>query len=651
MRRRAFAWLLVAACGKHQASPAARPVDVVHLAAARDPKLIPAAQGGDPAVIAALGGAGGEAAISELRKLLPRAEAVRALWYADAKEAAADVARAYDGTRAEVVRALGHIGGTSELPVLQRALSDIPDEALISLGLLGRRKVAWGDDLRKAVAAGPGGASAWTLAYALDGEADPQPAADEVVLLSRLAADGDWRARSIAVRALGKRGKMLPAALDDPHVWVRVEAVRALAGPTSTPDSRGKVAGWAADEWGAIGDTEERLTSERIHPVLEALTLLRSHAEEAPVAAAFQKIYDFTSLAGSTEVARYTPGMRRSIDAVNCAAAAGLGVDKVTSCGEPNPDAWTKRTRAVLALQVADGAAVARLSQAHEDSEVVQAALVEALVRTGDPEAQKLAEAALRGAGELQAASAADALVAKYRTGMPPWAIDALGARLKRESSGEGDPEFVIGHLGAIEAAGPSAAAAVPELEPFLTDPNQSVRAAARKALTAATGKDPGPGAPRGLMKVPPVDPNAASAPHTLRVKTTKGEFRIETGGSTWNVATVVELSRKGFYDGTTIHRVVPDFVVQGGDPTATGSGGPGFDVIAEPSDVRYERGTVGIADSGKDTGGSQFFVTLSPAPHLEGRYTVIGHVPLEDMAVVDRLLVGDRILQIKVEK
>ncbi len=109
-----------------------------------------------------------------------------------------------------------------------------------------------------------------------------------------------------------------------------------------------------------------------------------------------------------------------------------------------------------------------------------------------------------------------------------------------------------------------------------------------------------------------------------------------------WNVATLVSLAGKKFFDGTVWHRVVPDFVVQGGDPTGTGAGGPGFDVPAEPSALRYTRGTIGIADAGKDTGGSQWFVTLSPQPHLEGRYTIVGQVPAEDMAVVDRIIVGD---------
>jgi cyclophilin family peptidyl-prolyl cis-trans isomerase len=117
-----------------------------------------------------------------------------------------------------------------------------------------------------------------------------------------------------------------------------------------------------------------------------------------------------------------------------------------------------------------------------------------------------------------------------------------------------------------------------------------------------------------------------------------------------WNVAHIAALARRKFYDGTVCHRVVPDFVVQCGDPTGTGSGGSGVALPAEPSSGRYLRGTVGIADAGKDTGDSQWFVMHSPAPHLEGRYTIIGQVSAAEQAVVDALVVGDQIVRVTVE-
>jgi cyclophilin family peptidyl-prolyl cis-trans isomerase len=90
---------------------------------------------------------------------------------------------------------------------------------------------------------------------------------------------------------------------------------------------------------------------------------------------------------------------------------------------------------------------------------------------------------------------------------------------------------------------------------------------------------------------------------------------------------------------------VVPGFVVQGGDPTGSGWGGPGFTIPGEPSVQPFTRGAVGIADAGKDTGGSQFFIMHGRAPHLEGRYTHVGRVT-RGMEVVDALIVGDRIVR-----
>jgi peptidylprolyl isomerase len=101
-------------------------------------------------------------------------------------------------------------------------------------------------------------------------------------------------------------------------------------------------------------------------------------------------------------------------------------------------------------------------------------------------------------------------------------------------------------------------------------------------------------------------------------------------------------------YRGSVLHRVVPNFVVQTGDPRGDGWGGPGYAIRSEFGRPRYERGTVGMASSGKDTEGSQFFITHSRQPHLDGRYTVFGRV-VEGQGVVDALQVGDRVLDVEI--
>jgi len=111
---------------------------------------------------------------------------------------------------------------------------------------------------------------------------------------------------------------------------------------------------------------------------------------------------------------------------------------------------------------------------------------------------------------------------------------------------------------------------------------------------------------------------------------------------------TFVELARSGFYNGMPIHRVVPAFVVQAGDPRGDGEGGPGFTVPDELNTAPYLRGTVGMALDWRDTGGSQWFITLTPQPHLDAKYTVFGHV-VAGADVLDGLSPWDTIRGIRV--
>jgi peptidylprolyl isomerase len=108
-----------------------------------------------------------------------------------------------------------------------------------------------------------------------------------------------------------------------------------------------------------------------------------------------------------------------------------------------------------------------------------------------------------------------------------------------------------------------------------------------------------------------------------------------------FTVMNFVKLSEKGFYNNTIFHRVVPNFVVQGGDPTGTGFGGPGYSIRSELSFLPFDEYTIGMASSGKDTEGSQFFITHSPQPHLDGKYTMFGRV-VEGFDVVDKIQIGD---------
>jgi cyclophilin family peptidyl-prolyl cis-trans isomerase len=146
-------------------------------------------------------------------------------------------------------------------------------------------------------------------------------------------------------------------------------------------------------------------------------------------------------------------------------------------------------------------------------------------------------------------------------------------------------------------------------------------------------------------MTLLPFDPDTVHVPDTLLMATDIGQFRIVLWRDLAPVtcASFTWLARRGFYDGTWFHRVIPGFVAQAGCPDATGMGGPGYTLPNERSLAAFTRGVVGMADAGLDTGGSQFFVMLDDHDRLDGRYTAFGEViPCDGL---DDITVGTRIL------
>jgi peptidyl-prolyl cis-trans isomerase A (cyclophilin A) len=150
--------------------------------------------------------------------------------------------------------------------------------------------------------------------------------------------------------------------------------------------------------------------------------------------------------------------------------------------------------------------------------------------------------------------------------------------------------------------------------------------------------------------------------PHTLAtLETTKGAIRVRlfpdtapktvenfvglaTGSKPWQDPTSGKEQRRPLYDGTVFHRVIPDFMIQGGDPLGTGTGGPGYsfeDEVGGPR--RFDRpGYLAMANAGPNTNGSQFFITQVPTPWLDGKHTIFGEV-IEGMEVVDAIAASDR--------
>ena len=137
-------------------------------------------------------------------------------------------------------------------------------------------------------------------------------------------------------------------------------------------------------------------------------------------------------------------------------------------------------------------------------------------------------------------------------------------------------------------------------------------------------------------------------------IETEKGTMKAElyADATPGTVANFVDLSQHGFYDGLTFHRVIPDFVIQGGCPIGDGSGGPGYTIKCETSAPRqyHDRGVLSMAHAGRDTGGSQFFICLNRenTQHLDGRHTCFGKV-VEGLDVIDDIRRGDKILSIRI--
>ena len=150
-------------------------------------------------------------------------------------------------------------------------------------------------------------------------------------------------------------------------------------------------------------------------------------------------------------------------------------------------------------------------------------------------------------------------------------------------------------------------------------------------------------------------DKKMTNTPLTATMHTTKGDIRLNLfpDKAPLTVLNFANLSTRGFYDGLTFHRVIPDFMIQGGCPLGTGTGGPGYRFKDEfSSDLKHSKpGMLSMANSGPNTNGSQFFITHVPTPWLDNKHTIFGEVvDKEDQKVVDSIVAGDKITSIAID-
>ncbi len=163
-----------------------------------------------------------------------------------------------------------------------------------------------------------------------------------------------------------------------------------------------------------------------------------------------------------------------------------------------------------------------------------------------------------------------------------------------------------------------------------------------------------------GVIKMPAQQPKSYNSPipmtidvnkkYTALIKTAKGDLALELypQDAPVTVNNFVTLARKGFYNGLTFHRVIPDFMAQGGDPSGNGTGGPGYKFQDEFSSRTHQAGSLSMANSGPNTNGSQFFICYTPQPHLNGKHTVFGQLT-QGMDVLKKLVNGDKMIEVTI--
>jgi cyclophilin family peptidyl-prolyl cis-trans isomerase/HEAT repeat protein len=451
-------------------------------------------------------------------------------------------------------------------------------------------------------------------------------------LLAAAASSSDPLSRAFAARGLGALKDpvsidLLAALSRDPDEGVAVNAIRALA---VVGDAKGVPAVAAA-----LGANSVTLKWE----ALQALALL------PPDRALRGRVVPF--------VGHDRPWMR----AAGLRALARIDRDEfslVLSGLDPDPD-WS--VRAALATALGDAGTEISIgilfSMLKDPDPRVLAVVLETMRKArgadaadtlkGQLEHPDLAvrAAAAEGLAELKATGLSAALVASYKRGLGDREVDARAA-LVEALAVQKDEAAKVALRNAAEA-----------------DPSRVIREKASAALKSL-GEAPPPLAAEITDRVP-LDYREAMAPYEpipgaplytprafIQTKLGRIEIHLDIVEAPLTAQSFMSLARRGFFDGLTFHRVVPGFVIQGGDPRGDGNGGPGYTLRCEIGERPYGRGAVGMALSGKDTGGSQFFITHVPTPHLDGGYTIFGHVA-GGMDVVDRIRPGDVIESVEI--
>lgn len=520
-------------------------------------------------------------------------------------------AEANPKVRARLVAALGAQGGAEDVPTLLAALDGgvaESREAAVALGRLGMKKVpevlapttltALAAQLRR-VEPKPRQAAAFALARIA---ATALPDAAHQDLSRRQVEDYDPVVRAFLTRALAvaastpaQKQALLRAGAQDADVGVRVAAARAIRA-LGAPES--------------VEHIERLLQDKDLGVRLEAL-----RAAGAVVG------IDHTKLLG--------PALE-SADPLVVAAAIG-GLDEAKT--ELNLRPFLRPEAPLLVQQAAiealdDTAQLSRLALKSPEAALRGAAAGRMLELT--PTVDERLSLLTAADEQIVAAGAAMLTLLPDARGLVPL-IQALQASVHADVWSEG-LAAIRATIPLVKDLKPHQAALLALVQQGAVQPEAKTRAEAL-ALASALKLPTPPTPAHNPMVVPEIQEVERIV--SARVFTDVGELRVTLRPdvapfTVWNFA---KLAEQGFYDGMRFHRVVPDFVIQAGDPRGDGSGGPGWAIPDELSPLEYGEGALGMALSGPDTGGSQWFITLSPQPHLETGYTIFGALVLGDVA------------------
>jgi cyclophilin family peptidyl-prolyl cis-trans isomerase len=457
-------------------------------------------------------------------------------------------------------------------------------------------------------------------------------------LLARGVADPDGQVRRLVVLAAAGvdgagRRDLLARALRDPDPMVRLEALRA---------------------WGRLfqaaecGPVRAAVADSSDHVALLAIDLLAGPCPDADRAALLGPFVD--TLAGAQRPAFFgLASWHRGAHALVTLAKVAPERVRGLLARAAADDTWQVRMYAArAAAELGDAARL--LTLAHDRDDNVREAAVQGLVRVRGPAAAAVYTDQLRRGDYQLVMTAAAALAGTPDRGPATAALLAALARITRERR-ETSRDARVALLERIAELGDPVQA--PLLEPWLADFDSVVAARAAGVIGRWTGREPA----IAPVPLPDAEPSLAAAlalrGRRLRVIMSptagSGVFEIELLPelAPATVARVAQLAEEGWYDGLTFHRVVPNFVIQGGSPGANEYAGDGPYLRDEVGPLPHERGTLGISTRGRDTGDAQVFVNLVDNPRLDFNYTVWGRV-VAGMSVVDGILEGDVMARVR---